>query len=168
MKPLLDNPNAFFKKKKFKLLDTILYFFMLSFIFVVMNELSIRTGFTKYETAVEPLHSILINYASILIGFIITVFVLSLYLTILNKTKFKNNFSTIAGVIAYSITPLMFFGWIPFVVIKLMALIWSSLFIVIGFNIKLGMEYTRAVCVLLALLIITGLIVFISGNRIIL
>jgi len=133
---LIDNPFKFFKKTDTGVVKSFLYLFIFSSIFVLLNEASVRAGFTKYVPTTGIAESAAFGIAFIIIG----AAVLSAVLKMMLKKEFSKAFS----IISYSSTPLMLIGWIPFAAVSAVAIIWSFLFVGVGIHVKGGVPYRKS------------------------
>ena len=103
-KILLDDPVKFFKKEKENVKEAVIYLASLILLFVVMNEVSVRAGFARYQPLVGPFRSIIINYVSLLAGFLICVLIIYAILHL------KKDIKSLFFILVYSSTPLMLLG----------------------------------------------------------
>lgn len=147
---LFDDPVKFFKKKKENFRKEAAYLISLSLFFVIMNELSVRFGFVKYQSVLGPFESIIINFVSIIFVFLILV------LIIYSFSRFKS-MNKAFFVLTYSAIPLLLLAWVPFIIIKVFGLIWSAVVLSVGLVIKMGLDYRRSA--ILTIMIITMIVI---------
>ncbi len=164
MRVLLDDPVKFFRKKEEGLLRTIFYFMAFLLFFIIMNEAMVRYGFVKYQPVAGVFESIAINYAAVLSGFVLLSFI-TFVLSSMAGTKASLKQSIF--VIAHSSTPLLLLGWVPFSVVKVIALIWSVLFLTLGIKIKMKFDYRKSVTIAALVLVILFVVIVLSQNYII-
>ncbi len=123
---IFDDPLNFFKKKRdFK--QGIVLLLISVFIFVSMNQLMIQMKFVQYDLDVSPYTALIINYFTILLGYVvITTFCLIPYKIIGGKNA-KNLYT----VVAYSLLPAIFL-WVPHILPQTIIIFLSALLITRG------------------------------------
>jgi hypothetical protein len=163
MKVLLDNPNSFFRKHGENFPSAFAYLLALSAIFIVLNEASIRFGFTNYVPKVGVLESVALNYLALVGGFFLLVLIFS-FVNI--KLGFKKSFTKSFFVLVYGGTPVFLLGWVPFAVVKAIALLWALFFIIIGINIRMKYEYRKSFFATLFIVAVVYAMILLSRNEI--
>jgi len=142
MRLLLDKPNLFFKKTKERFRYDAAYIAIFAGMFSLLNEAVVRAGLTNFVPTVGSVESFIINYIALLTGFLILAFVFS----VMHLDKgILNGFRKSFFVLAYTTTPVFVIGWIPFAVMKAIAMIWSLFFMVIGISVVMKQDYRRSV-----------------------
>ncbi|MDI6721448.1 MAG: YIP1 family protein [Candidatus Aenigmarchaeota archaeon] len=164
MKLLIDSPNGFFKRSKEDFLEAVIYMMLITAVFIVFNEASIRIGLTKYVPRVGIIESIIINYFALVTGFFQLVFVFSLLFA--RKFGLIKSYVKSFFVLAYAGTPIFLIGWIPFGIMKGIALIWAMFFLVIGINIKMNCTYKKSLLAALFIIAIVYAMIVLSRNEI--
>ena len=166
-KILLDEPHGFFRKMKPNLSSSVKYFLAMLSVFIVLNELSIRAGITEYIPKAGPIESVIINYFSLLAGFFLLAVLVFLLLLMQETKKMNGKLAEVICILAYSTTPVMLFGWIPFSVIQAITILWSLAFLAIGIKTRLKLGNRPAIISILALVILMIILSVTFNNYII-
>ena len=157
----VSNPFEFFKKIA-SLKESIAILLISATVFVAFNEISIRTGFTKYMPKAGPVQSIISNFIAILAGFLI----ISVFLYIMFRLcKKKISIKSVVFVVAYSFMPLLLVGWIPMGFVTAIAALLSFFYLLIGASVVASISYKKSFiialiefCILAALVIAVNIL----------
>lgn len=140
-----------------------LYVAVFAGIFVVLNEAVIRAGLTTFEPAAGVFESLAVNYIALLAGFFIIAFIFSLLHV--RQYGFIRSFSKSFFVLAYTITPLLVVGWVPFAVIKAVALLWTLFFMTLGINAVMKYDYRKSAFMTVFIIIVVYAMIVLSRNE---
>lgn len=136
-------------------------------LFATLNELSIMAGITQYIPKAGHLQSIVINFFSISGGLVILAVILAFITATFTRFKhFSQNMPKSFFLLSYSFTPMFLMGWVPFLVIKIMALAWSLFFLALGIRIKFRESMKNSFYITGMVLLAILLLSFISQNYI--
>ena len=164
MRLLLDNPNSFFRKNREKLSSDALYMAVFGGVFALLNEAVIRAGLTTFVPVVGALESFVVNYIALMAGFFILVFIFSILHA--GRYGFMKSFSKSFFVLAYTITPVFALGWVPFAVIKAVALVWALFFMTIGISAVMKYDYKKSAFMTIFVIIVVYSMIVLSRNEV--
>lgn len=120
-KDIFDNPLHFFSKKR-SLRKGVALMFLSTLVFVVLNQAMIIIGLVIFKATTGPLQAIFINYATMLVGYLLLGAVCFLPFRLAGGRSLKGFFT----IVSYSAVPIMFL-WIPHIIPQAIVLGLSAL-----------------------------------------
>ncbi|MBI3190691.1 YIP1 family protein [archaeon] len=164
MKILLKDSDLFFQSSKEDMKKDFIQVVVLTLVFSLLTTITIFEGLTTVKPAFDFIESFVAIFLSSLIGILIITAVLT---EIIFKKISKKTFSKTLFVIGYAATPTFVIGWIPHGVVKLIAIIWSLIFVFNGLQVVMKKPQKDAALLVVVLCIILVALTLVSQNYLI-
>ncbi|MFA4820117.1 MAG: YIP1 family protein [Candidatus Aenigmatarchaeota archaeon] len=164
MKILLKDSDLFFEKNKNNLNRDVIQIILLTLLF------SLLTTFTIYEgwTTTKLTASFAQSFIGIAIATVSGILILIVALMLMAFRKINRTcFDKTLFIVAYAATPALILGWVPHGIVKLIAIIWSLIFIKVGLEVKLKKSQKQATLVVIGIAIILAILTLITQTYLI-
>lgn len=164
MKILLKDSDMFFHSNKEHLKKDLLQVIILAFAFSLLTTATMFAGLTTVKPAFGFIASLVAIFLSSVIGMLVIAFVLGL---LLFRKADRKSFGKAFFVVGYAATPIFIIGWIPHGVVKLVAIVWSLVFVFNGIQIKTNKSQKESALLVIVLCIILAALTLLSQNYLI-
>lgn len=164
MKILLKDSDLFFETNKYNLNKDLVQIIALVLLFSFLTTVTIYAGWTTTKLTAgfaQSFFGIAIATAS---G--ILVLVASLMLLTFRKIS-RTCFHKTFFIVAYAATPALMLGWVPHGIVKLIAIIWSLIFIKVGLEVSLKKSQKQATLLVISVAIILVILTLITQTYLI-
>ena len=154
MKILLKNSDLFFDKNKRNFWKDITQIVLLSALFSLLTTFTIHEGWTAGKLTAGFFES----FVAIAIATISGMIILVIAAMLLTFRKIKRiYFEKILFIAAYASTPALIIGWVPHGFVKIVAILWSLIFIKVGLEVNLKKSQKQATLIVIGIAIMLAI-----------
>lgn len=164
MKLLLKNSDIFFDKNKHNFWKDITQLVVASVLFSLLTTFTIYEGWTASKLTAGFLESFVAIEIATISGMII---IIAATMLLTFRTIKKTYFEKMLFIIAYSATPALMLGWIPHGFVKIVAILWSLVFIKVGIEVSLNKSQKHATLAVIGIAIILAILMLITETYLI-
>ncbi|MEK6888249.1 MAG: Yip1 family protein [Candidatus Aenigmatarchaeota archaeon] len=154
MKILLKDSDMFFEKNKNNINRDAIQIILLAVLFSFLTTLTIYEGWTTTKLTTGFVQSFIgITIATVSGILILIVALMLMAFRKINRTCFDKTLF----IVAYAATPALIIGWVPHGFVKIVAILWSLIFIKVGLEVSLKKSQKQATLVVIGIAIILAI-----------
>lgn len=158
---MMNKPTEFFSREH-SIIRGFIYFILSDAIFTSLTQTMVFYGILPATLKTSFFMSIVINFFSIIAGFML----ISAVLIFINLIAGGKNQFQLFATMLYSIVPALLFGWIPFIFVQFITLFWSMALIMTGVGSAEKFNYKKSLMYPIIFIALVFAITIISQNYI--